>query len=277
MLTNKTENKNLKDKTIDLAIPIKDSFPSVSYAKTNKLIAALYMVTDIVDEKEPIRNKLRHLGAEIISDIHNLPAEACKRIAEIVSFLNIASAVSLVSEMNCNILKKEFLELNQSVKECTQTKPTWIEEFLFSHPSEEIDSQLTYLIKKNIGQKSIGHTKLNGQQSRTRIGIQKGSTLMKALSRIKMSDKNNLLSDNDSSHNYFDILRKQRREKIINIIKDNGGNATIKDIKTKINDGVENSLAYSEKTLQRDLVSMIKNGVLNKTGEKRWSRYFLKN
>ena len=31
-----------------------------------------------------------------------------------------------------------------------------------------------------------------------------------------------------------------------------------------------------EKTLQRELASMVKDGVLYKTGEKRWSRYFIK-
>jgi hypothetical protein len=35
-------------------------------------------------------------------------------------------------------------------------------------------------------------------------------------------------------------------------------------------------ISCSEKTLQRELVSMVKNGVLDKMGEKRWSRYFLK-
>jgi len=32
-----------------------------------------------------------------------------------------------------------------------------------------------------------------------------------------------------------------------------------------------------EKTLQRELVSMVGDGVLKKSGEKRWSRYFLAN
>jgi hypothetical protein len=33
---------------------------------------------------------------------------------------------------------------------------------------------------------------------------------------------------------------------------------------------------WGEKTLQRELVFMVNNGVLNKIGEKRWSRYFVK-
>ncbi len=56
------------------------------------------------------------------------------------------------------------------------------------------------------------------------------------------------------------------------------GMATIKDIKDKIKTTPEQAsflVSCSEKTLQRELVSMVKDGVLNKTGKKRWSRYFV--
>jgi len=117
------EEKNLKDPERDT---IKDtsSMPahlppwrdgSGSYTKTNKLITALYMVTDIVDKDEPLRNKLRTLGIGIISDINTTPINILSKIREIMSFLDIASAINIVSEMNCSILKKEFLELNQSI------------------------------------------------------------------------------------------------------------------------------------------------------------------
>src|SRR3989344_917682 len=122
-----TGNKNLKD---EIGMSLKDTSLSISYAKTSKLVTALYMVTDIIDKGEPIRNKLRNLGAEIISDMHSAPTGAGSKIAETVSFLNIASAMNLISEMNCNILKKEFLALSQSLKEYTQIEPIWLEEFL---------------------------------------------------------------------------------------------------------------------------------------------------
>ena len=50
----------------------------------------------------------------------------------------------------------------------------------------------------------------------------------------------------------------------------------IKDIVDKIKAGEFGVYPCGEKTLQRELVSMAKDGVLNKTGEKRWSRYFVK-
>lgn len=244
-------DKNIKDISEN---SITDSLLSTSYTKTTKLITALYMVTNIIDADEPIRHKLRQLGTEILSDIHHLPKDACGKIVETVSFLNIASAMNLISEMNCTILKKEFLDLDQSIKESTQIKPTWLADFL-------------------LVEHSIGHKKIDRHQTRTRIGVQKGSTLMKAL-----SDKTHHLSNGDPvnvDRKDFEILKKKRRENIINIIKNSGGNVAIKDIKDKLNSEMPKSLTYSEKTLQRELLSMIKDNVLSKTGEKRWSRYSL--
>ena len=247
-------NKNLKDPSHDLEITLKDSpFPFV-YPKANKLITALYMVTDIVDKEEPLRNKLRTLGVEILSDtISGSRSNLDNKIQEIVSFLDIASAVNLISEMNCNILKKEFLDLSQHIKESTQTKPAWLEEFIYQSSPERSNES------SRVG---IGHT---------RIGVQKGGTLMKALSGVKDIHKNNPAPyEARGFHAGFDLLKKQRREDIVRIIKTNGGSATIKDIKTKT------SLSYSEKTLQRELMSMIKDSVLYKEGSKRWSRYFIR-
>ena len=252
-------NKNLKDTTTNKGISLLDTSFAVSYTKTHKLIAALYMVTDIIDKDEPIRNKLRILGTEVISDMHSSPADVGNKIAEIVSFLNIASTMSFISEMNCNVLKNEFFELKRSVHEFANAKPKWLEEFF---PNPVLDSN-------GHAEQSKGHIFSNS------IGVQKGSTLLKAL-----SDRTKLFSPSISfsnTKNNFLKLKKDRRDNIINIIKNNGGSASIKDIRTKINNKTNGGLSYSEKTLQRELLSLTKDNVLNKTGEKRWSKYFIKN
>ncbi len=56
-----------------------------------------------------------------------------------------------------------------------------------------------------------------------------------------------------------------RRERILSIIKDKG-EASIKDISTSITD-------CSEKTIQRELIDMIKDSIILRDGERRWSKY----
>ncbi|MES3032176.1 MAG: hypothetical protein V4699_02965 [Patescibacteria group bacterium] len=261
-------DKNLKDSADEGQIVVKDTFLSISYTKTNKLITALYMVTDIVDKDEPLRNKLRTLGAEILSDIHSTPANAHTKITQVMSFLDLSSAVNIISEMNCAILKKEFLELKGSIHKSKHAKPIWLEEFLEVDRGE--GEARSPLFSKH-PPFAIGQNKSKGHAG---IGVQKGSTLLRALSNKKLllSDTNSIANSKES----FDVLKKQRRNIINTIIKNNGGSATIKDIKMKMDTEDGKSLISSEKTLQRELVSMTKDGVLNRTGEKRWSRYFIK-
>lgn len=283
-----TGDKNLKDTKSDTSISTKDTHILMSYTKTQKLITALYIVTDIIDKEEPIRNKLRTLGVEILSD---LPAQAgmstvqsgtpsmsktvfdIAKIDQVLSFLNIASTMNFISEMNHSILQKEFIKLKESIQEHTEVKPTWLEEFLLTVPSEDIKLGASI---------SNGHINSKGH---VRIGVQKGGTLLGAIK--DMSNRmpapyeaegfrsGSDIKFNRSEKESFSLLKKERRYNIIKIIKDNGGSATIKDIKEKLNVGNESSLISSEKTLQRELMSMIKDDVLNKTGEKRWTQYSL--
>ncbi len=247
---------------------------SVSYIKTNKLITALYMVTDIIDKDEPLRNKLRTLGAEIISDIHSIPANAYSRITQIISFLDIAAAINIVSEMNSNILRKEFNQLIHSIKEDTNKVETLQGQMdlseIFSREALKETSFGHEIKDKN---NSIGH------QTPTRIGVQKGSTLMKALSEktqfMSLNISSGSVSIQSPKKNNFEELKQKRREEILAVIKATGMQATIKDIREKINNGRKSEDTFSEKTLQRELMSMIKDNVLQKAGEKRWSRYFL--
>jgi len=312
------ENKNLKDNSLphfakgkseEGSLIQTSSQPSpykgggentLSYTKINKLISALYMVTDIMDIAEPMRNRLRTLGVNVVSDNHpssTLPkgkgAENIASINEILSLLDIASAVEIVSSMNYSILKKEFNLLKQSIHGITnnQKDSNWLEEFLISpceggvpegqrgdHPSvlrQAQNSSPSQGSKTSRGESiSIGH-----------VGVQKGSTLLKALSNIEglkvMENikKSNRHDDEFASHEAtsfhlgFDLLKKQRREEIVKIIKDCPLGATITDIKTLATGPL---VSCGEKTLQRELVSMTHDGVLNKIGEKRWSKYSLK-
>lgn len=272
------ENKNIKDSSnssnsnYQISAQKMSSFDSlkdikISYTKTNKLVTAMYMVTDIMDKSEPIRNKLRTLGVEILSDIDTENRFILsKKVAIILELLDMSLTLNMISIMNKNILSREFLDLKKALFTPKQNEFSlegfFVEEDQFPiNNTKEIITQNTSLIYK-------GHHK--GHIKSTNIGMQKGSTLMKAI-----SDKTFSIQHSDS----FDMLKKERRFEIVKIIKNikdtnpKAGGATIKDIKE-----VKNSVlkSCSEKTLQRELISMVKDHVLNKIGEKRWSKYSLK-
>ncbi len=254
MLGEEKNSKNLKDiRFTSNSLSFGEDREILSYTKTNKLIAALFMVTDIMDKDEPLRNKLRTLGSEVISDIHVDPIKVALRIDAIMSFLEVSFAIHMISEMNFSILKKEFFKLTESISEYKQIKSNWLEEFL-----EKDDS----LLRTNMPS--------------TRLGTQKVSTLTTGLQGVnfKVSDRSRRTQDTTAQG--FDVLKKNRRRDIISVLKMSKEGLTITDIKNK-SKGHEDTLSAiascGEKTLQRELVSMVKDGVLKKEGEKRWSRY----
>ena len=61
--------------------------------KTEKLITALYMVTDFMNNEEPLKKKLRTLGVELLSEVQSIghstavyfdPAKIVQKVKEII-------------------------------------------------------------------------------------------------------------------------------------------------------------------------------------------------
>jgi hypothetical protein len=276
------DDKNLKDmssnsiKDSNSGLSVYGGFANQAYTKTNKLITALYMVTDIMDQNEPLRQKLRTLGAEIVSDVYSLSIfpsinnsmQAIGKISETLSFLEISTSINLISPMNSNILKKEFIQLKKAIEDTIQKNDMLDNQnTLLGFFEEELPSTKNE-ISEDIA--TMGQSKYSFPVP-TRLGVQKASTLMKAISdrTSQMSNRGPSSKTMDS----FDELKQNRRNEIILVIKGSGNTgATITEIKSKAK-GV--LVSVGEKTLQRELVSMVKDNILKKTGEKRWSRYFL--
>lgn len=74
-----------------------------------------------------------------------------------------------------------------------------------------------------------------------------------------------LLGTQGSGHSVS--ATRSRRDRVLDVLRDKG-EATIKDIIEVITD-------CSEKTIQRELISLIKDNVVHREGERRWSKYKL--
>src|SRR3989344_2735178 len=95
--------------------------------KAEKLTTALYLVTDIVSDKDPIKWKAREVWVDVLSDTtlsSSLSASermstlrnVIKKIEKIVAFLDVAQSAHLISEMNSSVLKREYLTLKNNVE-----------------------------------------------------------------------------------------------------------------------------------------------------------------
>lgn len=89
-------------------------------------------------------------------------------------------------------------------------------------------------------------------------------TSMEHKRHLSRSSKNLEKQSGDTLHT---VEEPHRRDRVIAVLKDKG-EATIKDISSVVTD-------CSEKTIQRELTSLIKDLVIVREGERRWSKYKL--
>ncbi|MFH0846415.1 MAG: hypothetical protein V1851_03400 [Patescibacteria group bacterium] len=227
--------------------------------KVEKIMSAIYLITDNFSDKESLKWKLRKHSADLfdvsmsliqeglfnkdkkLQDIQNL-------ISQINSFLELGSEIVLISVMNLEVLRRELnflldfvennlydldLENNLSLKqESFKVKDKILSRRVLSEPT------------KTIKDKDV---------------LDKGHEYKKEMSFIKRQPTGKEINNNQ---------KKEGRREIILRILSKGQKLTIKDISKEVKD-------CGEKTIQRELSVMLKEGILAKEGERRWSRYFL--
>jgi hypothetical protein len=237
--------------------------------KTEKLVTALYMITDCMDTDDALKGKLRHLGVELLSDMYKLPAvslvdkhthisSSISRVSEIISFVEIAHTMGFISEMNSIILKREFFvligELEVHLKNDKHFTFT-LNDQMFSVPFEGAES-----MKEN----SVLDGYKNAIKDKSRDYADK-RTMMSSMSFMN-GKVNHSVSHIPrlNSHESIVLEKKERTDKILALLKDK--EVSIKDISN-------NFTNCSEKTIQRELNTMVSKGQIKKIGSKRWSRY----
>ena len=206
------------------------------YERSQKLTEALYRVTDLFSDQEPLKWLLRRNALEIFEsllEIKTAPAnerikglsQIGEKIRQIIKVFELAASNSFISDANFQVLKREYINLADYLAER----------------------------KYDIGQDSIGQL-TNGSNGQK---INDKSPDFVTGNGIKGSNGGN---GNNGGNG--------RREEIISLIKERDW--------TSIGELAEAFKGrISEKTIQRDLVSMASEGLLLKEGEKRWRRYKL--
>lgn len=278
-------NKEQKDATLgnspiwalENASDLEKKPRAVSYyffeKKAEKLAAAVYLVTGFLSDNEPIKWQIRECGLSILSSITSMRSSqmsdtshriksVTSDIGKIVSFFEIAVTARFISKMNFSILKEEYYSLIRGIEDQKIGAPE--EEYSFSKDffsSFEDERQLSSTEETSGQDSSKGHVKdtkeypvFNKGQERENIGQGKNITVEGTLKNTREKK----------------LEKSSRREVILQLIKDKGNNAevSIKDIVGHFSD-------CGEKTIQRELTALVEQGVLKKTGERRWSRYSL--
>lgn len=265
------------------------AFGTTLSKKCERIATAIYLVTNFLSDNEPMKARLRTLSLELVRDSSqvksgsqmvetNVLEDLRSNIEETLSLFELAFIAGLVSEMNFTILKREYTSLRNTieVKKASResrtdtilgdnffgtsevvTRPTFTPTFRTEVSAEE-EREKAVSKRQTIGQSSITMSDRNTKGQEEKPKVERTSFGPKVGTEYAHSS---------SPRATTDVAKESRRARILKLVKDNR-EVTIKDIATHFAD-------LSEKTIQRELVSLVEGGVLKKFGERRWSRYAL--
>jgi len=267
--------------------------------KAEKLTTALYMVSDIMSDKEPMKWKLRETGVEVLSDI-TLAAVALrqdyalalntagKSIGHVVSFLGIAESAHMISEMNASVLKKEYVNLQSALEKewsmSNKNTPTLPEAFFDiprALPEFKNETREDIVLKEKVETpapiaREVAPIRVTTMPTQTPREVVRPTPSVATPVRDRVAPTGParvvVLEDeivdrtrSDAGRARNDVDRDDRRKIILALIKQKPA-LTVKDITKSIPQ-------VSEKTIQRELLALVGEGLLVKKGERRWSTY----
>jgi DNA-binding transcriptional ArsR family regulator len=288
MDSNNKNNSNISnnEKSPKVLAILKDTNFNYLYSKTEKICTALYMVTNFLATNEPIKWEVRNTSLKFLGAVMSLNKatlssrnismrDISSELFQLKSLFNIAYKSGFISEMNYQVIDQELVKLLDFLTEFNASQIS-VESELFEEdyfnselPRVQMENEESKIkdrissaendFYKNVAyQTNKGHI---GQLSYKRQKDIKDTN--KRTNKGQMSDTK-LGSDRNQENK---PKNSARREKIIDILKQKG-KVSVKDVSAEIPD-------VSEKTLQRELVSMVEEGIIQKEGERRWSRYFI--
>lgn len=228
------------------------------YKKTEKLVTAVYMVTNFLSDNEPLKWTFRKKVGELLSFVLGFKDTLSSQtddyihiiknnILELVSLLEIASRSGLISVMNASVLKQEFSNLVPAVASASSSREESSHNLL---SKGFFDVQAPHISRHTLGSVS------------RRINDSEKAEYSMSPNPLKKAD-GELRPQPDTQ-----VVKRSNRQNIILSLLRKKSNLTIKDISEVVKD-------CSEKTIQRELISFISGGIVKRVGERRWSRYSL--
>lgn len=246
--------------------------------KAEKLVTAVYLVTGIMADHEPIKANLRKLSITMLSSLNAMAQIEVRDIlleyttslrlaTEIVSLLHVARATGVVSQMNATILMDGLMSLQTVLKK----KQLALSEDMFVIENEKSLQETTSFAFPAVKTSyDISKPYLLSDESNR---VQQASSYKGQILETGKKEKENVFykgqqvvsrAVSPSPHTRKD----SRREQILSLFV-TGVDVSIKDIASRIK-------GCSEKTIQRELNALVYENAIVRIGEKRWSRYMLR-
>ena len=209
---------------------------------------ALYLVTDLIEKSEPLRQSLRTLSIELL--LVEDKGQRDTKVLHLSSLIKIARETKLISEMNAELLLKALAGTAVSNKPVNDVSVAGVlEENNLQVDEDYEDTHVLQTTPNEVAKKDIPtNTVLN----------KKTDPVFVTKKIVSLPEKIQSTGSDVGS----------RRKKILEVVRNKG--------QVTINEFIDEIQGCSSKTIQRELTSLVLSGTLKKAGERRWSKYSLK-
>lgn len=264
---------------------LKDSFKTKEnlcryvFLKTEKLTSALYLVTDFLSDKEPLKWKLREISLNLVFDANSLSKDKKDffgiaglsrlsfEINNLILLLDVAYIGGAVSQMNFEILKQEYQNLLDLIN--TGLNENSLKRFISDESLNLVNSNNSLAVQNSSTANMTGRSASHSLGFASPLKKDFSLSSPKAENRLSIGQKD---TRKDSVNDLYGLNSKTakkslRKEQIINFLKDKNWTG-INEISKALPD-------CGAKTVQRELLEMVSLNILKKQGERRWSRYML--
>lgn len=237
--------------------------------RTEKIASACVLLSSFLPSEHTLREEIEMYAVSLLADFARLSTLSVmerisaqemyvRKIDHIVSCIHVAYIAGLISAADKKIISEElFSYTNDLVKNeniFSETHTNAILHPSFFNADETNDLRPIVLLNEKNNTTSVEIQKNTPQDMFKRTEIQKDTLGHK-------------IKQNTSDKPKKTELKGQRKNYIIEFFKrKKGQKLTVKDISQAIPD-------CSEKTIQRELLSLVAEHVLKKEGERRWSTY----
>ncbi len=243
--------------------------------KIEKVVTALYLVTDVMDPEIPLTKSLQLESLDLLNACYQVligpainPSDLTRvlvRLEHVTSLVSIGRIAHHISDMNARVLIGELQKVSQLVAidthELSQKYSSYLQPR--NNGKESVQPILSHGILDDAAFEEIEKSKKKQNDIKTIL-----TTSMKEARSISGFD-----IDSDVKIPLIKTTLKNstdnegRRQNILNVIKSHR-NASMQDIQKFVT-------GCSDKTLQREIVGLIAAGMIRKDGDKRWATYHI--
>ena len=230
------------------------------YRKSERLAKALQLITPAFSPAPSLRNRLDGVAVGLIDAAILPPSSArealSRELLALSSILSVARSGGLLSDMNAELITREAHLLLQEIASYEEPRL-----FLEESPTLAELSKRAPDVRNLFGSDTAGLTEV--RSSPATISHHEKLTTRKGQSKGHILDTSNTHTESTTQGK-----NSTRQEAILSILETKGS-SYIKDISTLIRE-------VSEKTIQRELQALIIKGVVEREGDRRWTRYSIK-